>query len=98
MRADKMIIKNERRKGARLSRKERRAAWRREQAARLRELRGPEHELKPGSIILSKDRKTRYQLQADGSRKKISDQTPGEFEQVVKESAVEYLKTHNRFA
>ena len=46
-----------------------------------------EHALKtmnylPGSIILSADKKTRYQVQKDGSWKKISDQEPGEFEEV----------------
>lgn len=37
----------------------------------------------PGDIILSADRKTRYQVQRDGSWQKISEQTEGEYEEVV---------------
>jgi hypothetical protein len=52
-------------------------------------------EFPPGSIILSRDKKTRYRVQPDGAWKKISDQEAGEFEEVAaKDAAFPMPKTN----
>lgn len=46
----------------------------------------------PGDCILSRDGRTQYQVQKDGSLRKIADQAPGEFKRVLAEQARELIK------
>lgn len=50
-------------------------------------------EFRPGDIILSRDKKTRYQVQKDGRWQKISEQTSGEYEEVVNDMLKKPLVT-----
>lgn len=50
---------------------------------KLPDSRALEMKAAPGTIVLSPDRKAKWEVQADGSWKRIEDQLPGEWEEVV---------------
>jgi len=45
-------------------------------------LKSQQQELKPGELVLSRDGKTQYQIQKDGSWRKVQDQQPGDLEKL----------------
>jgi NADPH-dependent curcumin reductase CurA len=42
-----------------------------------------QQDFKAGDIILSRDGKTQYQIQKDGSWRKVQDQKPGDLEKLL---------------
>lgn len=48
----------------------------------LRRQKSMTQDRQPGDIILSRDGKTQYQIQKDGSWRKVQDQEPGDLEKL----------------